>query len=81
VYGDDTMITPSLEGEAPTMGPPTDEDLGKNAYEKKQRWKTSPVWNDFVIVEVGSVKKSQCKWCKRLFAIFSSSSTSTLGTW
>jgi hypothetical protein len=27
--GDDTMITPSLEDEAPTMGPITDEDPGR----------------------------------------------------
>jgi hypothetical protein len=59
--GDDTMITHSLEGKAPTMSPLTDEDLEKNTYEKKQRQKTSPIWNEFVIVEVGDVKKPQCK--------------------
>jgi hypothetical protein len=59
--GDDAMITHSLEGEAPTMGPLTDEDLEKIAYEKKQRRKTSPIWNEFVIVEVGGVNKPQCK--------------------
>lgn len=31
-----------------TMGPHAAHDPGKNAYEKKQRQKTSKVWNDFV---------------------------------
>jgi hypothetical protein len=78
VCGDDSMISPSLEGESQTVGP-TDENPKKNVYGKRERRKTSPVWNDFDIVEVGGVKKSQCKWCKKLFAISSSSSTSTLG--
>jgi len=78
VCGDDSMISPSLEGESQTMGPLTDENLENNVYGKRERRKTSPVWNDFVIVEVGGVKKSQCKWCKKLFSISSSSSTSTL---
>jgi hypothetical protein len=74
--GDDSMISPSLEGESQTVGL-TDENP-KNVYGKRESRKTSPVWNDFDIVEVGGVKKSQCKWCKKLFAISSSSSTSTL---
>lgn len=61
------------------MGPLIDENPDNNVYGKRERRKTSPVWNDFVIVEVGGVKKSQCKWCKKLFAISNSSSTSTLG--
>jgi hypothetical protein len=86
--GDDMMIADPSPGDgvsenvvdsAQTTGPLANEDPGKKAYEKKERWKTSAVWNDFVIVEVHGVKKSQCKWCKRLFAVSSSSSTSTLG--
>jgi hypothetical protein len=57
----------------------SDETGVKNANDKRQRQRTSKVWNDFASVEVGGVKKSQCKWCKRLFAVSSSSSTSTLG--
>jgi hypothetical protein len=77
--GHDSMISPSLEDESQTMGPLIDENPKNNAYGKRKRRKTSLVWNDFVIVEVGGVKKSQCKWCQKLFAISSSSSTSTLG--
>jgi hypothetical protein len=40
------------------MGSLTDENLENNAYGKIERRKTSPVWNDFVIIEVGGVKKS-----------------------
>ncbi|XP_059428518.1 zinc finger BED domain-containing protein RICESLEEPER 2-like [Corylus avellana] len=47
-------------------------------YQKRERQKTSKVWNDFVSVTIGGVKKSQCNWCKRLFAIEKSSTTSTL---
>jgi hypothetical protein len=78
VCGDDSMISHSLEGESQTVGP-TDENPEKNAYGKRERRKTSPVWNDFDIVEVSGVKKSQCTWCKKLFVISSPSSTSTLG--
>jgi hypothetical protein len=63
-----------------TLGTPSgDGGSGNNAYEKKQKQKTSKVWDDFSAIEVGGVKKSQCNWCKRLFAISKSSSTSTLG--
>jgi hypothetical protein len=49
-----------------TLGTPhTDGDNGNNAYEKKQRQKTSKVWDDFSAIEVGGVKKSQCNWCKK----------------
>jgi hypothetical protein len=41
--------------------------------------KTSTVWNHFEQVEVGGVKKNQCKWCKSKFTISKSSCTSTLG--
>jgi hypothetical protein len=57
VCGDDLMISPSLEGESQIVGH-TDENPKKNAYGKRERRKTSPVWNDFDIVEVGGVKKS-----------------------
>ena len=50
-----------------------------NAYERRQRQKTSKIWNDFVCVEVGGVQKSQCNYFKKLFVVSSSSSTSTLG--
>ena len=48
-------------------------------YGKKERQKTSKVWNDFDSITLsGGVKKSQCRWCKRLFAVGKSSTTSTL---
>ncbi|XP_059436160.1 zinc finger BED domain-containing protein RICESLEEPER 2-like [Corylus avellana] len=47
-------------------------------YQKRERQKTSKIWNDFVSVTIGGVKKSQCNWCKRLFAVGKSSTTSTL---
>jgi hypothetical protein len=63
-------------GSVPTPG---DVSIGTSVFEKKQRQKTSKVWDDFSQVEVLGVKKSQCNWCKRLFAVSKSSSTSTLG--
>jgi len=45
-------------GSTPT--PPGDGSSGNSAYEKKQRQKTSKVWDDFSQIEVGDVKKSQC---------------------
>jgi hypothetical protein len=63
-------------GSTPTYG---DVSSGTITYEKKQRQKTSKVWDDFSQIEVLSVKESQCNWCKRLFAISKYSSTSTLG--
>jgi hypothetical protein len=51
----------------------------KGQFEKKERQKTSKVRNDFVSVKIGGVKKSQCNWCKKLFAVGKSSTTSTLG--
>jgi hypothetical protein len=41
--------------------------------------KTSTVQNHFDEVEVGGVKKNQCKWCKSKFTKSKSSCTSTLG--
>ena len=52
--------------------------LESGAYEKKQRAKTTKVWNDFESIVVGGIKKSQCIWCKRLFAVTKSSTTSTI---
>jgi hypothetical protein len=63
-------------GSAPT---PCDVSTGTSAFEKKQRQKTSKVWDDFSQIEVLGVKNPQCNWCKRLFAVSTSSSTSTLG--
>ncbi|XP_062147730.1 zinc finger BED domain-containing protein DAYSLEEPER-like [Alnus glutinosa] len=63
-------------GSVPTPG---DVSTSTSVFEKKQRQKTSKVWDDFSQVEVLGVKKSQCNWCKRLFAVSKSSSTSTLG--
>jgi hypothetical protein len=51
----------------------------KGQFEKKERQKTSKVWNDFVSVKIGGVKKSQCNWCKKLFVVGKSSTISTLG--
>ncbi|GLT55170.1 hypothetical protein SLA2020_283140 [Shorea laevis] len=85
--GEDVMVMDPSPGDgvsenvvdsAQTTVPLSNEDTGKNTYEKKERRKTSAVWIDFDNVVVNGVKKSQCKWCKRLFAVSSSSSTSTL---
>jgi hypothetical protein len=50
----------------------------RGAYKKRQRAKTAKVWNDFESIVVDGVKKSQCMWCKKLFAITKSSTTSTI---
>jgi hypothetical protein len=65
-------------GSAPT---PVEISTGTStsANERKQRQKTSKIWDDFSQIEVLGVKKFQCNWCKRLFAVSKSSSTSTLG--
>ena len=47
-------------------------------YQRKERQKTSKVWNNFGSITIKGVKKSQCNWCKRLFAVEKSSTTSTL---
>jgi hypothetical protein len=65
-----------IVGSVPTLG---DVSTGTSVFEKKQRQETSKVWDDFSQVEVLGVKKSQYNWCKRLFAVSKSSSTSTLG--
>lgn len=65
-------------GSAPTLRDVSTTDT--SAYEKKQRQKTSKVWDDFSQIEVLGVKKSLCNWCKMLFAVYISSYTSTLGT-
>jgi hypothetical protein len=51
---------------------------GSAAFQKKERQKTSKVWNDFSSITVASVRKNQCHWCKGLFAVGKSSTTSTL---
>jgi hypothetical protein len=48
-------------------------------YKRKERKKTVKVWNNFDSITIGGgVKKSQCQWCKRLFAVRKSSTTSIL---
>jgi hypothetical protein len=48
-------------------------------YKRKERQKTAKVWNNFDSITLsGGVKKSQCRWCKRFFAVEKSSTTSTL---
>jgi hypothetical protein len=54
-------------------------DPTSGVYEKKERVKTSKVWNDFKFVVIGGIKKIQCNWCKRLFSVSKSSYTSTIG--
>jgi hypothetical protein len=51
---------------------------GSAAFQKKERQKTSKVWNDFSSITVAGVRKNQCHWCKGLFAVGKSSTTSTL---
>jgi hypothetical protein len=51
---------------------------GSAAFQKKERQKTSKVWNDFSSIIVADVRKNQCHWCKSLFAVRKSSTTSTL---
>ena len=58
---------------------PNQEDLEKTAYQRKQKAKTSHVWEHFVEVKIKGKAKHQCKWCKRTFCVSSSSCTSTLG--
>ncbi|XP_059446001.1 zinc finger BED domain-containing protein RICESLEEPER 2-like [Corylus avellana] len=49
------------------------------AHKRKDRKRTSYIWNHFVEVdEGGGVKKNQCKWCKTKFSISKSSTTSTM---
>jgi hypothetical protein len=55
-----------------------DGNSEKRQFQKKERQKTSKVWNDFVSVKIWGVQKSQCNWCKKLFAVGKSSTTSTL---
>jgi hypothetical protein len=51
---------------------------GSAAFQKKERKKTSKVWKDFSSITVAGVRKNQCHWCKGLFAVGKSSTTSTL---
>jgi hypothetical protein len=53
-------------------------DPESGAYEKRQRAKTAKVWNDFESTVVDGIKKSQCIWCKKLFAVTKSRTTSTI---
>lgn len=55
-FGDDTMTTaPTLRYQALIVSPHANEDPQKKSYEKKQRQKTSAIWNDFVIVDIDGV--------------------------
>jgi len=58
---------------------PNETDARKNTYKRKPRRKTFIVWNHFEEVEVGGIKKNQCKWCKNKFTKSKLSCTSTLG--
>jgi hypothetical protein len=51
---------------------------GSAAFQKKERKKTSKVWKDFSSIIVAGVRKNQCHWCKGLFVVGKSSTTSTL---
>ena len=35
-----------------------------NSHKRKEMQNTSFIWNHFVKVDEGGVKKNQCKWCK-----------------
>ncbi|KAG2670709.1 hypothetical protein I3760_14G100000 [Carya illinoinensis] len=50
-------------------------DPQKYVYQRKPRKKTSAVWKDFKIVEKNSVKKAECHFCKDLWSISRSGST------
>jgi hypothetical protein len=67
---------------SPTVGEAGDESVSvtsENApHQRKERQNTSKVWKDFSSVTIRGVKKSQCNWCKRLFAVEKSSTTLTL---
>ena len=57
---------------------------GFAAFQQKKRQKTSKVYNDFPSITGNGVRKSQCHWCKGLFAVGKSSIISTLSrhlTW
>jgi hypothetical protein len=53
-------------------------DPESGAYEKRQRAKTTKVWNDFESTVVDGIKTSQCIWYKKLFAVTKSRTTSTI---
>jgi hypothetical protein len=76
-----TVSTTGLTDSHTVCSVPTPGDIstGTSVFERKHMQKTSKVWDDFSQIEVLGVKKSQYNWCKRLFAISKSSSTSTLG--
>jgi hypothetical protein len=48
-------------------------EVGYAAFQKKERQKTSKLWNDFSSITVNGVRKSQCHWCKGLFVVRKSS--------
>jgi hypothetical protein len=58
--------------------PTVEEDAQKLASKRKPRRKTSVIWNDFSEVERGGVKKHQCNWCKSIFSVTRSSTTTQL---
>jgi hypothetical protein len=66
----------------PTVGEAGDGSVSVRSenplYKRKERQNTSKVWNDFDSITIMGVKKSQCHWCKRLFVVGKSSTTSTL---
>lgn len=53
-------------------------DTEKVPCKRKPRMKTSVVWKDFTEVMNCGVRKNQCNWCKSLFCVNSSSTTSQL---
>jgi hypothetical protein len=53
-------------------------DAEKVPCKRTPRMKTSVVWKDFTEVINGGVRKNQCNWCKSLFCVNSSSTTSQL---
>jgi hypothetical protein len=50
-------------GAGPRAG---DGNSEKGQFQRKERQKTSKVWNNFVSVKIVGVQKSQCNWCKKI---------------
>jgi hypothetical protein len=41
-----------------------EEGSSVNTHKRKERQKTSFVWNHFIEINDGGVQANQCKWCK-----------------
>ena len=70
--------TESRDGAGFVSGAGAGGEGGSAAFQKKKKQKTSKVLNDFSSITVNGVRKSQCHWCKGLFSVGKSNTSSTL---